>query len=123
MRGITEGVLFDTFKYGMLTANGAVHRQRRSPFTKTFAARLIMEMRPQLRMAADDLIDSWHAEGEVDLVDRYAALIPARAISQLLSLPRRTSRTSRSLFTASPVSSASRLRPTICRRWKKPRAS
>ncbi len=29
MRGITEGVLFDTFKYGMLSANGALHRQRR----------------------------------------------------------------------------------------------
>ena len=32
--GVTEGPLFDFFEQGMLTANGAVHRRRRSPFKK-----------------------------------------------------------------------------------------
>src|ERR1700749_282120 len=29
--GVTEGALFDAYEQGMLTANGAVHRRRRSP--------------------------------------------------------------------------------------------
>jgi cytochrome P450 len=88
IRGITEGVLFDSFKHGMLTSNDAVHRRRRSPFARTFAFRLIAELRPRIRKIAEELIDGWHNQGEVDLVENYAALIPARAISDLLGLPR-----------------------------------
>ena len=88
MRGITEGVIFDNFKYGMLTSNDAVHRRRRSPFTRTFAARMISDLRPRIRRTAEELVESWYGDGEVDLVDHYAALIPARAISDLLGLPR-----------------------------------
>jgi cytochrome P450 family 103 len=88
MRGITGGVIFDDFKHGMLTSNDEVHRRRRSPFTRTFAARLIAELRPRIRKTADELVDSWYGDGEIDLVDHYAALIPARTISDLLGLPR-----------------------------------
>jgi cytochrome P450 len=88
IRGIQDGTLFDLFKYGMLTSNDPVHRQRRSPFTRTFAARLISELRPRIRRMAEDLVDGWHADGEVDLLDHYAALIPARTISELLGLPK-----------------------------------
>ena len=38
MRGIPQGALFDIFAHGMLTANGAVHRRRRSPFSRTSPA-------------------------------------------------------------------------------------
>lgn len=88
MRGITGGTLLQLFKDGMLTSNGETHRRRRSPFTRTFAAKLMTELRPQIRSTADDLITEWYEEGEVDLVDRYAALIPARTISAILGLPR-----------------------------------
>jgi len=88
LRGIKEGVLFDGFKYGMLTSNEVAHRRRRSPFNRTFAARLIAELRPNIRKIAGELIDGWYADGQVDLVDGYAALIPARAISELLGLPK-----------------------------------
>jgi cytochrome P450 len=89
MRGVPNGAIFDLFKYGMLTSNGAVHRRRRSPFSRTFAARLIADLRQHIRSVADGLVESWYAggAGEVDLVDDYAALIPARAISGLLGLP------------------------------------
>jgi cytochrome P450 len=86
--GITDGPLFDVLTYGMLTCNGAVHRRRRSPFTRAFAARLIVEMRPRIRATAEDLIKSWYEEGEIDLVDRYAALLPAQMISDLIGLSR-----------------------------------
>jgi cytochrome P450 family 103 len=88
LRGVTEGVLFDMFDQGMLTANDAVHRRRRSPFSRTFAARMIGDLRPRLRKIADALIESWYVEGEVDLLERYAAQIPAQAISDLLGLPK-----------------------------------
>lgn len=87
MRGVPDGAIFDIFRYSMLTSNGTVHRRRRAPFTRTFAARLIADLRPHIRDVADELVESWYAEDEVDLVDRYAALIPARAISGLLGLP------------------------------------
>ncbi|ACL59691.1 cytochrome P450 [Methylobacterium nodulans] len=87
MRGIHDGALFDLFEHGMLTANGTVHRRRRSPFTRTFAARLIEDLRPRIRATAEALVGSWMDEGEVDLVEHYTALIPARTIAGLLGLP------------------------------------
>ncbi len=87
-RAIPEGVLFDIFAHGMLTANGAVHRRRRSPFTRTFAARLIEGLRPRIRVAAEGLVRDWLGDGEVDLVARYTAQIPAQVIADILGLPR-----------------------------------
>lgn len=86
-RGIPEGRLFDIFAHGMLTANGAVHRRRRSPFTRTFAARMIEGLRPRIRAAAESLVRAWLPDGEVDLVERYTALIPAQTLADILGLP------------------------------------
>lgn len=86
-RGIPEGRLFDIFAHGMLTANGAVHRRRRSPFTRTFATRLIEGLRPRIRASAEGLVRDWLPDGEVDLVARYTALIPAQTIADILGLP------------------------------------
>ncbi|MGC1303115.1 MAG: cytochrome P450 [Caulobacteraceae bacterium] len=86
-RGIVEGVLFDAFKYGMLTANGDVHRRRRAPFSRTFAAKMIAEMRPRIRAAARSTIQDWLADGQVELVGQFASPLPARLISDLLGLP------------------------------------
>ncbi|WP_407521253.1 cytochrome P450 [Methylobacterium oryzisoli] len=87
MRGIPEGPLFDIFAHGMFTANGTVHRRRRSPFTRTFATRLIAALRPHIRGTAEALARECLMEGEVDLVARYTSLIPARTIADLLGLP------------------------------------
>jgi hypothetical protein len=87
-RQISKGALFDIFAQGMLTANGAVHRRRRSPFTRTFATRMVEGLRPRIRAAAEALVRDWIADGEVDLVGRYTALIPAQTIADILGLPR-----------------------------------
>jgi cytochrome P450 len=86
--GVTEGSLFETFEHGMLTANGEVHRRRRSPFSRTFASRVIAELRPVIRQSANDLISGWYGDGTVEFIEKFAALVPARAISDLLGLPR-----------------------------------
>ena len=72
----------------MLTANGAVHRRRRSPFSRSFAARTIADLRPQIRRSAEELIESWHADGQVEFVGQFATQLPARVIGDLLGLPR-----------------------------------
>lgn len=86
--GVTEGPLFDFFEQGMLTANGAVHRRRRSPFTRSFAARTIADLRPHIRRSSEELIESWYADGQVEFVGQFAAQLPARVIGDLLGLPR-----------------------------------
>jgi cytochrome P450 len=88
MHSINDGALFDTFRFGMLTANGDTHRHRRSPFSRTFAARMITELRPHIRRSAEELVDQWYADGQVDFLEEFAAKIPARIISDLLGLPR-----------------------------------
>jgi cytochrome P450 family 103 len=88
LQGLREGVLFDTFDYGMLTANGEVHRRRRSPFSRAFAHRTIAALRSNIRRGAEDLVDEWRGDGETELVEHFAAQLPARIISDLLGLPR-----------------------------------
>lgn len=86
--GVTRGPLFDLFDQGMLTANGAVHRRRRAPFSKSFAARTMADLRPRIRRSLEELIDSWYADGQAEFVGQFAAQLPARIIGDLLGLPR-----------------------------------
>jgi cytochrome P450 len=88
VQGITSGTIFDVFDYGMLTADGEVHRRRRGPFSRLFAARTIAEIRPSIRRTAEKLIDDWYGHGEVDFFDGFAAELPARIIADLFGLPR-----------------------------------
>jgi cytochrome P450 len=88
MHGVTEGALFDFFQEGMLTANGVVHRRRRAPFSRSFAARTIANLRREIRRASEELIDSWYADGQVEFVGQFASQLPARVIGDLLGLPR-----------------------------------
>ena len=88
MFGVTEGALFDLFEHGMLTANGAVHRRRRSPFSRSFATRMMADLRPHIRRSSEELIEGWYADGQVEFVGRFAAQLPARVIGDLLGLPR-----------------------------------
>jgi cytochrome P450 family 103 len=88
MHSVIDGALFDTFRYGMLTANGDTHWRRRSPFSRTFAARMITELRPHIRRSAEELVDGWYADGQVDFLEQFAAQVPARVISDVLGLPR-----------------------------------
>jgi cytochrome P450 family 103 len=87
LRGIEAGVLFDFFRYSMLTSNGSDHRRRRSGFSMAFAFRAMAALQPHIRQVADDVIDEWYAEGEIDFLDRYAAQIPARIIGHILGMP------------------------------------
>ncbi|MGI3902118.1 MAG: cytochrome P450 [Janthinobacterium lividum] len=85
--GIQDGPLFRLFDEGMLTSNGDVHRHRRAPFTRTFSLRLIASLRPMIRAVAEEIIDGWDQNGEIDLLDAFASPLPARVIAAVLGLP------------------------------------
>jgi cytochrome P450 len=86
-QGISSGALFDIFANTMLYSNGATHRRRRAAFSHAFAARLIAELRPRIRAVAQLLIERVAPHGEMNLLDDYAAQIPALIISDVLGLP------------------------------------
>jgi hypothetical protein len=85
--GISSGAIFDLFKYSMITADGDVHRRRRAPVSRQFAARMINDMRQSIRRTADDLINGWYGDGAVDYIGEFSAKLPAGIIADLLGLP------------------------------------
>jgi cytochrome P450 len=86
-QGINAGPLFEVLDNTMLFSNGSVHRRRRAPLSRAFAFRLIMGIRPRIRALAVGLLKSHQPRGEINFLDDYAALLPARAVSMLLGLP------------------------------------
>jgi cytochrome P450 len=86
-RGITSGGLFDFYQNSMLFSSGPTHRKRRAPLSRAFAFRLVAELRPRIRTIANELIQAAWAQGELNLLDDYAAVIPARVIASILGLP------------------------------------
>ena len=87
-RGVTEGALFDLFDNSMLLSSGPDHRRKRAPVSRAFAYKLITGMRPRIRAIANELIESHHAQGEMNLRDDFAARIPALVICEILGLPK-----------------------------------
>jgi cytochrome P450 len=86
--GISNGPVFDFFECSMVSADGDVHQRRRAPLSRQFAAHTIGEMRRTIRRTADDLIDGWYGNGEVDFLGEFAARLPMRIIADVLGLPR-----------------------------------
>jgi cytochrome P450 family 103 len=86
-RGINSGALFELFENTMLYSNGPAHRRRRAPMSSAFAFRLIDELRLKIRAVAHQLLDRVERRGEMNLLDDFAALIPAHITSEILGLP------------------------------------
>jgi hypothetical protein len=88
-RGICSGALFELFENTMLYSNGAAHRRRRAPMSRAFAFSLIDELRVKIRAVAHQLLDRVEKRGQMNLIEDFAALIPAYIISDILGLPER----------------------------------
>ncbi len=85
--GLSQGALFDIFAHGMLTANGQVHQDRRSPLSRALVGEVAEQYRLHVRRSAHALIDRCHAGGEMELVGDYAAPLPALGLAGLLGVP------------------------------------
>jgi cytochrome P450 len=64
------------------------HTRIRNVFNKAFAAPRIAALEQHVRGISGELIDSFVAEGEADLVDRFAFPLPGAVICQMLGIPR-----------------------------------
>jgi cytochrome P450 family 103 len=87
-RGVKEGALFDFFRTSMLFTNGTDHRRRRAPVSRAFAWQIVGALRPRIRGVAEELIDAAGTQREMNFLDEFCALIPARIVSDVLGLPR-----------------------------------
>jgi cytochrome P450 len=63
------------------------HTRLRKLVSRSFTARRMTELRPRVRRYADELLDAIAADGPVDLIAEYAALLPVRVICELLGVP------------------------------------
>jgi cytochrome P450 family 103 len=107
LRGINDGPIWDVMKIGMLTSNGDDHRRRRAPMTRTFAFKMIAALRPHIRQTITEIVDSFAAEGEMEILADFANHIPARIIASILDLPRQDiPRFTDMVYRLSPIFSA-----------------
>lgn len=87
LRGISEGPLYDLYKYAMLFANGDVHKRRRTPMARTFAYPLMDGMRPRVREIATEVVERNIGKGPVNFLDEFSRAIPARIIAEIIGAP------------------------------------
>jgi cytochrome P450 len=63
------------------------HTRLRKLVSRSFTARRMAELRPQVRRYAEELLDALPAGDQVDLMAHYASLLPVRVICELLGIP------------------------------------
>jgi cytochrome P450 len=63
------------------------HTRLRKLVARSFTARRMSALRPRVRAYAEELLDEFPTDGPVDLIARYAALLPVRVICELLGVP------------------------------------
>jgi vitamin D3 1,25-hydroxylase len=63
------------------------HTRLRSLVTQAFTARRIAELRPRVEAVANDLLDALPEDEPIDLVARYAIVLPMVVICELLGVP------------------------------------
>ncbi|MGH8968278.1 MAG: cytochrome P450, partial [Actinomycetes bacterium] len=75
----------------MLATDPPDHTRYRKLVTRAFSARTVAAIRPRIEEIADDLLDeiarSATSGRTVDLVQRYASLLPATVIAEMLGAP------------------------------------
>jgi cytochrome P450 len=84
------GVLTPVDPPSMLAVDPPTHTRYRRLVSKVFTPRAIEALRPKMQQLANDLLDGLAASGAngpVDLVERYAALLPVTVISEILGVP------------------------------------
>jgi cytochrome P450 len=71
----------------LLVVDPPEHTRYRRLVSKVFTARAIENMRPRVEALADGLLDGLAGAGPVDLMARYANLLPVTVIAEILAVP------------------------------------
>jgi len=85
--GVTEGPMFEFVRDVMLFSNGQTHRNRRAPLVRTFAHRIIADLRPSIRARTDARIKALAGSGQIDFVTEIAGPLPAEIIAAIIGAP------------------------------------
>ncbi|HEV7639415.1 MAG TPA: cytochrome P450 [Gaiellaceae bacterium] len=65
-----------------------VHDRIRGLITKAFTPRRVAELAPRIEEIARELVDTFAADGEGDIVERFAWPLPLRVLGELFGVPR-----------------------------------
>lgn len=74
------------FVNNMGTSDPPVHTRMRKLVSQAFTVRRVEAMRPRIEQITAELLDDLGASGEVDIVDRFAHLLPVKVICELLGV-------------------------------------
>ena len=73
--------------YGLVNSDPPVHTRMRKLANIAFLPAAVAQMEPVLRRRADELIDSFYADGTCDFMKQYSEIFALRAITDLGDIP------------------------------------
>jgi cytochrome P450 len=73
----------------LFTADPPVHTRHRKVISKALGTRKVRELEPHIRAVANDLIDAFIHQGQVDLLPAFAVPFPVTVISDILGVDRK----------------------------------
>ena len=76
------------FTPALVNADPPLHQRQRNLVNRAFTPRRVSEAEPAVRQLAEGLVDTFVADGEVDLVRRFAVPLPLSVIADRLGVPR-----------------------------------
>ncbi|GHF34500.1 cytochrome P450 [Seohaeicola zhoushanensis] len=85
--GVASGPMFDFVRGVMLFANDETHRHRRGPLVRSFAHKLIAELRPEVARRTEALVPPLAGAGSVDFLTALAGPLPAQMIAAIVGAP------------------------------------
>jgi cytochrome P450 len=76
-----------TEKHSLLTLEPPMHTRLRTLVNRAFVSRNVEQLRPRIERLANEMIDGFEADSEVELIKAFAAPIPAVVIAEMIGLP------------------------------------
>jgi cytochrome P450 len=74
--------------YPLLSSDPPLHTRVRGLVGKAFGSPRVAALEPRIRAIADELIDAFVADGEVDLLPAFAAPLPMRLTAEMFGISR-----------------------------------
>lgn len=73
--------------YPLLASDPPLHTRVRSLVSKAFTPQRLAALAPRIRAIATELVDAFAAEGQADLIERFAVPLPIRVTGELFRIP------------------------------------
>ncbi|MCD7061084.1 cytochrome P450 [Pelagibacterium xiamenense] len=75
-------------RFSLLSIEPPEHTRLRTLVNRAFVSRQVERLRPRIESLANELIDGFAGQREIDLIDAFAAPIPVVVIAEMLGVPR-----------------------------------